>query len=510
MLRPTTPPSQAARVAAPAPARGLATLAAAGALALLGACAELPAPQVSLEEHQARVAADQAAVRQDVPPLGTRLSLDEAIARALKFNLERRARQLEQAIALQQYQLGRYDLLPRLVASAGYANRDSDRLARSVNASTGQALGVDPSISQSREHTLTQLDLTWNLLDFGLAQYSSAQAGDRVLAAAERRRKATHLLVQDVRVAYWRAASAQRLAGEVRATLALADEALADARSAEQERLRSPLDSLRYQRQLTENMRLLETIEQELVTARFELAGLINAPVMLQAELSSEPVPDNLQLLAATPEAMEEQALLNNPDLRELNHQRRIAAVEVHKVLARAYPNLSFSLGSRYDTDAYLVHRNWNEAGAQVSYNLLNLLSVPAQRQAAEAGVALADQRRLAAHVAVLTQVNVARVQLTSARQQFERADALWQLDSKIMEQLMRREQAQAGSKLERVAAQTTTIISLLRRYQALAQAHAATSKLQATLGVDPLPDSSDELGLDQIAAQVRTRLLGR
>ena len=73
----------------------------------------------------------------------------------------------------------------------------------------------------------------------------------------------------------------------------------------------------------------------------------------------------------------------------------------------------------------------------------------------------------------------------------------------------MRREQAQAGSKLERVAAQTTTIVSLLRRYQALAQAHAATSRLQATLGIDPLPDSSDDLSLEQIREQVRNRLLG-
>jgi outer membrane protein TolC len=490
-----------------APAR--CALAALAVATLLGACAQLPPQGPSEAEEQARVAADQLAARQDVPPLGARLSLDEAIARALKYNLDRRARQLEQAMALEQYDLGSYDLLPRLVASAGYANRDSDRLARSVNAVTGQAQGVDPSISQSREHTLTQLDLTWNLLDFGLAKYSAAQAGDRVLAAAERRRKATHLLVQDVRVAYWRAASAQRLAGEVRATLALADEAMVDARSAEQEKLRSPLDSLRYQRQLTENMRLLESIEQELITARFELAGLINAPVLLPTELSSDPALDTGSLLDAQAAAMEDQALLNNPDLRELGLQRRIAAVEVHKVLARAFPNLSLSLGARYDTDSYLVHRHWNEAGAQVSMNLLNLLSLPVQRRAAEAGVALADQRRLAAHVAVLTQVHVAREQLVGARLQFQRADALWQLDSKIMDQLMRREQAQAGSKLERVAAQTTTIISLLRRYQALATAHAATSKLQATLGIDPLPGSSDELSLEQIGEQVRTRLLG-
>jgi hypothetical protein len=102
----------------------------------------------------------------------------------------------------------------------------------------------------------------------------------------------------------------------------------------------------------------------------------------------------------------------------------------------------------------------------------------------------------------------VAREQLAGARLQFQRADALWQLDTRIMEQTLRREQAQAGSKLERVAAQTTSIVSLLRRYQALAQMHAATSRLQATLGVDPLPDSSDDLSLDEIRAQVRTRLL--
>jgi outer membrane protein TolC len=353
-----------------------------------------------------------------------------------------------------------------------------------------------------------QLDLTWNLLDFGLAKYSSAQAGDRVMAAAERRRNATHLLVQDVRVAYWRAASAQRLRGEVRDALQLADEAMDDARRAEAEKLRAPLDSLRYQRQLTENMRLLESIEQELVTARYELAGLINIPVMSEVELDADATLVGKDLLATPAEAMEEQALAQNADLREQAYQRRIAATEVRKVMARAWPNLSFSLGARYDTDSYLVHKSWNEAGLQASYNLFNLLSAPAQQRAAEAGVALADQRRLVAHVAVITQVHVAREQLAGARLQFQRADALWELDSKIMDQTLKREQAQAGSKLERVAAQTTSIVSLLRRYQALAQLHAATSRLQATLGIDPLPDSIDDLSLDQIREQVRTRLL--
>lgn len=485
------------------------TLLALAAAAIAAGCSQLPLKDISKEEHQQRVHSDRTRVQQDVPPLGTELSLDEAIARALKFNLDRRARQMEEALALQQWDAAGYDALPKLVAAAGYNARDRDRVSRSTDSVTGAPSLANPSISQSREHTLVSLDMSWSLLDFGLAYYNQQQAGDRVLAAAERRRKATHLLVQDVRVAYWRAASAQRLRGEVQQAIALANEALVDARKAEDEKLRSPLDSLRYQRQLTENMRLLESIESELATARFELAALMNAPVIQQLSYSSDPSLGSLDLLSTSAEAMEEQALAQNADLREHAYQRRIAATEARKVLVRQFPSLSINFGARYDTDRYLVEKNWAEAGVQTSFNFFNLLALPAQQRAAEAGIALADQRRLAAHVAVVTQVHVAREQLASSRKQLERANALWVLDEKIMQQMLRREQAQAGSKLERVAAQTTMIISLLRRYQALAQVHAATSRLQATLGVDPLPDSTDNQTLEQLRSHVSSRLLG-
>lgn len=468
------------------------------------------AEQLKPDELKSLSTSDASAVRKDVTPLGDTLSLDEAIARALKFNLDRRARQLEESFALRQYEEVGFDKLPKLVAAAGYNMRDQDRTTRSIDSVTGAPSLANPAISQSRENVLSSLSLSWSLLDYGLAKHNAQQAGDRILAAAERRRKATHLLVQDVRVAYWRAASAQRLRDEVRAAIKLADEALEDSRKAESEKLRSPLDTMRYQRQLTENMRLLESIEQEMATARFDLASLINAPLGQDVKLISTESPMDADPLATPVEQMEEQALAQNADLREHLYQRRIAATEARKVLARAFPNLSFSIGGYHDTDNFLVHPSWAQAGIQFSFNLLNLLALPAQQRTAQAAVDLADQRRLAAHVAVVAQVHVAREQLAGSRKQFERADSLWVLDNKILEQLQSREQAQAASKLDRVAAQTTAIISQLRRYQALAQWHAAVSRLQATLGVDPLPDSADELALDDLRGQVRQRLLGR
>lgn len=478
------------------------------ATATLSACAPMLPERIDADSIRKQAQADRQAVRQDVPPVGVQLTLDEAIARSLKYNLDRRTRQMEESFALRQFDEAGFDRLPKLIAAAGYTTRSEDRTTRSIDAVTGQPSLANPSISQSRDHLLSSLTLSWSLLDYGLARYNQQQAGDRLLAASERRRKATHLLVQDVRVAYWRAASAQRLRSEVRASLQLAEEAMVDSRKAEQEKLRSPLDSLRYQRQLTENMRLLESIEQELVTARFDLAALINAPVVQELTLAADEMPGASDPLLMPVEAMEEQALAQNADLREHMYQRRIAAIEARKVLVRAYPNLTFSLGGSHDTDSYLIHSSWAEAGSQLGINLFNLLSLPAQKRTAEAAVSLADQRRLASHVAVVAQVHVAREQLAGARRQFERADALWKLDDSILQQTQRREQAQAGTKLDRVAAQTTAIISLLRRYQALAQWHAAVSRLQATLGVDPLPDSADDLSLEALREQVRQRLL--
>lgn len=475
--------------------------------ALLSACSTAPT-RFDDGDLQDLIKADRTAVRADVAPIGATLSLDEAIARALKYNLDRRARQLEEALALRQYQEVGHDRLPKLVAAAGYTSRDKDRVANSTDSVTGQPSLANPSISQDRSHTVSSLTLSWSLLDYGLASYNTRQAGDRLLAAGERRRKATHLLVQDVRVAYWRAASAQKLRGEVRAALSLADEAMADSVKAEQEKLRSPLDTLRYQRQLTENMRLLEFIEQELATARFELAALINAPVGQALVLAGDETPAKRDPLAVPAEAMEDQALAQNADLREHAYLRRVAATEARKVVARAYPNLTLSFGKLHDTDSYLLNPSWSEAGVTFSVNLFNLLALPAQKRTAEGAIELADQRRLAAHVAVVTQVHVAREQLAGARRQFERADSLWLLDDRILQQTLKREEARAGSKLDRVAAQTTAIVSRLRRYQALAQWHGAMSRLQATLGVDPLPESTDELSLEQIRVQVRQRLL--
>jgi outer membrane protein TolC len=473
------------------------------ACALVTGCANVkPIPLTSeamLEQHQI----DAKAIQQDVEPITGPLNLDMAMARALKYNLDRRTKMMEEALALGQLDIAKFDMLPKIMAQAGYAWRDRMRYTYS-SPYPSEDPGTSASTTSDRIHNTSDLGLTWSLLDVGLAHYGAKQQANRFMIASEKRRKAMHLLMQDVRTAYWRAASAQLLKEDVRKTIALAEEALVDSRKAGAERVRNPLEPLRFQRQLLENLRLLESIEQELSSAQVDLALLINAPVNQPIKIAATELQNISEESVKVPvEKLEEVALQNNADLREQHYNARIARDETRRTLLRMYPNITFSYGVKYDTDRYMLSNNWNEAGVQMSYNLMNIFTAETQMKWARAGVALADQRRMATQAAVISQVHLSRLQIINARSQFDRANAIYSTDKEITEVMRNRQLVQAQSKLDVVTTETAAILSMLRRYQALAQVQVAENRLLATLGLEPQIGSTGELSLLDLTAQI-------
>lgn len=447
------------------------------------------------------------AIAGEVPPIQGVLTIDEAIARALRFNLDQRVSRAEHALATRQFDMTKPEMLPNVMASAGYTTRDEDLTRRSVDSVTGGPSNANPFISQERTHLVTKLGVTWNLLDFGTGYYNAKQQANRILIAQERRRKAVHLLIQDVQTAFWRAYSAQVLRSQILETIKLGESALEDARTAEEERLRSPLDSLRFQRQILENLRTLESLDQELSTAKLELARLINIEPEVQFELA-EPSTKFTDELFETPSAvLEEAAIRQNADLREQYYNVSNARLEGRKALVRLFPRLSFDYGFNYDDDRFLINNSWNEAGVQLAYGLLNIWTIPLQRKLSQAGVTLAEQRRMSTLMSIISQVHVSRLQYTNARRLFDRADALTQVEERIVVQMANREQVAVQGKLETVSSKTSLIISLLRRYQALAAVYAAESRLQATLGLDPGLENADNLPLEDLESTVRSYL---
>ena len=487
----------------------ISTIVLAGLLA--AGCSTTDSVALKQQDIDAANQKDAQAMRKDVEPIAGPLTLNEALARALKYNLDRRSKMMEEALALGQLDVGKFDMLPKLMAQAGYGYRDKPRFAGSTRYDDWVASGIPSSFTPSQTSTTTEpthytaeLGMTWSLLDFGMGYYGTKQNEARFQIASEKRRKAMNLLMQDVRNAYWRAASAQLLKEDVKKTIALAEEALADSQKVASERVKNPLEPLRYQRQLLENLRLLENINQELSSAQVELASLVNAPLNQPIQIADTGmVNKGKDIEAVGLDRLEAVALVGNADLREQHYNARIAQQETRRVMTRLFPNLVFNYGVKYDTDNYLLNRNWNEAGLQLSFNLMNLFTGSSQIKLAEAGVALADQRRMAMQMTVLTQLHLARLGVINSHSQFDRADAIFSTDKKISEVMTARQSVQAQSKLDLVSTKAAEILSLLRRYQALAQVQVAENRLIATLGMDPEIGSVSEVSLQDLTAQV-------
>ena len=478
-------------------------------LLMLSGCSTLKYDEAALKESDVRpiVAADKAALVRDVEPLNGPLTLEGSVARAIKYNAEQRYRAMEEAVAAGTFEVGQFDMLPKLIASAGYRGRNNELITNSKDSVTGAQSLANPYISSSREAVTSEIGIYSSLLDFGQSYYAARQNADRVMIASERRRKALHNLMQDVRSAYWRVVAAQKLMPLVRTTITDSEAALQDAQSAEEVKVRSPLEPLRYQRQLLENLRLMELVEQELSTARVELAALTNLPLGADFVVVEPATDNNGSWLNQPVEQLEEYALVRNPDLREGIYNARIAQEETRRTLLKLFPGISFNYGYKTSNDQYLINRNWTDAGVQISYNLLGLLSAPAQMRLANAGVALADQRRMATQMVVLTQLHIARLQYANATHQLARADAIASVDERLAQQVANQAEAAQVTPLDRVSQQSASVLSQLRRYQALSSSQAAASRLQATLGLEPSIEGASSMPLAQLTSAVGSAL---
>ena len=454
------------------------------AILLLAGCTVEPKP-ITDKERGAQAQADFKAMFADQEPLTRPLTLQEAYARALKYNLERRVKLMEVAVAYDGLSVSSLDMLPKLTADAGYLTRSST-LAQSSTAYATGAQSLVPSFSSDNNRAVADLTMSWNVLDFGVSYFTARQNADRVLIAQEHRRKVAENLVQQVRAAYRRAASAQQLRGKIDHTIAAAEAALDQSRKVEAQALRPPLEALRYQRTLLDLLRQLEYIRDQLMTADTQLASLINLPpdqklvlaVPGQADMSYQPLTEPIA-------RMEQVAMLRNPDLREQSYQERISVNDVHKSILRLLPGLSFDYGPQLDTNSFLVHNYWGEGAARVSWNLFYVLYLPRTMRQVDDAVKLTEAQRQAVAMAVLTQLHLAYQQYVDAGREYARVRDLADVDDRIYVQVSNAAAAAAQSDLEKIAAEVASVYSDLRRYESYADLQAALGRLFDTMGLD-------------------------
>lgn len=476
------------------------------ALLLTGGCAVTP-QTITPDEVQQMMTDDLRAMYLDQEPVTEPISLYEAIARAVKYNLDHRLKMMEDALARGQLELVKYDQLPELTASAGYNRRSNFSGASSQSLLTGDE-SLEPSTSAQKNITTVNGTIVWNLLDFGVSYALAQQQADQVLITEERRRKVVQNIVQDVRYAYWRAVSAQQLLGEMDTLLQRTYSALESSRQLESLRIQSPIQSLSYQKALLEIIREMWILRKNLASAKTELAALMNLKPGTQYKVI-EPSEEQLQPNAplSSLDQLEVLALENRPEIMEEHYQARISALEVKKAILEMLPGLEVSFGRNHDNNDFLFNSSWSEAGASITWNVFNIFSGPANKRVAETQVELDHARRLALNMAVLTQVHLAYQRYQIALHDFKVSADLVAVEERIQVHMEAERKAAVENELEVIRSMASGLVSRMQYDLGYAELQNSIGRIQNSIGVDPLPGVDIQQGIKSLAAIVEQQI---
>lgn len=435
---------------------------------------------------------------------GDALTLERAMAIAMRNNIEFRLRALEGAIATGNRQLATMSMLPTLTAQAGYRLRNNLSASSSQNIYTG-AVSLASSTSTERELQTTTLSASWNFLDFGLQYFRAREYGEQALIAQEERRRMMQDIAREVVYYWWMARGHDAIRPDLEATRVALEEALRQSEEIAEKRLRDPVEVLEYRKALFLIMKRLDRLVLDMSQARNELARLLNLPAGMPLQLAGDEVPlSNLRLPAGSLEAWQMAALVHRPELRQAQYRTRIAGHQARAFWLEVLPAPQLGYGLYSDSNRFLVHNDWQEFSAQLSLNLLRLAAAPSARKLRRLNQEMAQEREKLQATAVLSQVAVAVNAVRHADHSFCVSRNLANVDNSRIELLRSR---QATATLDRLSFIRARVDNLLLRAEQVtdeADYHRARSLLLGSVGVGIVPDAFRSGEVDAVAQDLR------
>ncbi|MGL4637890.1 MAG: TolC family protein [Beijerinckiaceae bacterium] len=462
-------------------------------LAAVSACAIKPEPLTATEniafasDKLNRVVQGQESIRGPV-------SLHEAMARALKYNLDTRVEMAQTALKIKEIDLSEYKLLPSIVANSGFAGRDATNATVSENLVTRRT-GTEPSSSSERNLLSADLTMSWNVLDFGLSYVRAQQLGDEALIAAESRRKVANRVIEDVRTAYWRAVTYQRLIARLRSLEGRTVRARTAARTLYNEGQTQPMLALSYERELVEVRREIQKVEGDLIVAKAQVAALMNVPPGVPFTLVDARSGLGLSLNKPADQLVMT-ALQNRPEMHEVAYRMRINQKEATAALLELLPGAQLYLGGNFDGNKFLLNNNWLAYGAKASWNLMKIVHYPAKKNLIDAQDNVLDQRALALTMAIMTQVHVSRARYAHAQRELRTTADYLNIQNDILAQIRAQASTDKTSEQALIREEMNALLAEVRFDLAHAQMQNAFANVYSALGLDPV-DQTINLNAD-------------
>ena len=177
----------------------------------------------------------------------------------------------------------------------------------------------------------------------------------------------------------------------------------------------------------------------------------------------------------------------------------------------RLLPTAGITPGFSHNSNSFASINDSVTLTSQLSFNLINLFRVPETQKRIDINNELAEQRRLAIGMSLLTQARIAHVNYLTAIRDYSDTLRLYQIEERIEDSVIA--SAEGGetavaTPIDVLRARLNRVTASLTRAERYGQIHRTAYEVQRTAGIDVLPEAITDHHIDTIAAEVERQIL--
>lgn len=443
-------------------------------------------PPVTVDHVDAFAARLGDSIDRGQEPLIGVLSVEEAVARAIRNNYSVRAKELEAALADAKVRVQAGAMLPSIVAESDYYRRD--RLLASHS-------NLSPTYSSSSDlqSVSRNIAISWNLLDFGLSYVRSRQGLDKAYQQHEETRRVAARIAEETRGVFWRAVALQKL----EPSLARIDQEVADALSLARVQARDPLIdpmlAINFQRDLLNAQRELNQVHSSIAGATEQLKQSTGLGAMERLRLAGERRLDEIARPSGAADGDVAIALRQRPEIRQHMYDLRITEEEVNATIVQLLPGITLNTTFATDSNAFLLHHNWLSWGAKMAANLVNLARLPNDLALIDAQAETHRANALATAATIAMQVHVARARLDIQLRAYRDAERFEEAQRQLFAQARAAVRSGKAGQQQLTRERLALLLSEVRAIVAFADLHAAYGAYVSSKGETPSAPRTQE-----------------
>ncbi len=414
------------------------------------------------------------------------LNINQVRARTLKHNSEYALAQTKLVETVRKAGARGKALLPQVYASTNgtWRSNDSASVGIKVNDKSG-TMPQDFYTAQDRALAISNFTTGWDLLEIGLSGFKASRRAINAYTQGEQNQYLCNKLMVDVENAYWRAVAFEQAEKKSDWLKSRVTYALTLSQQRAEQNSETKLSELMFQRELIDINRWYQSLYRSLLSAKPELARLMNLPAGTEFDLQSTRLPANLGELGKRDAlSLITEAYKNRPEIRQALYRADLTAIKNEEDLWRHLPAMRLFLGGSGNTNSFVLNQSFASAGVSLSWDLLRMGKIGETKRAGK--IARAEDARQTEILAgaVMAQVMIAREQMHKLDYDLTLAWKALSVQDEITDTL--NADVAAGKKPETylVKEELMRELSFIREQMSRAELHTAKARLSQSIGV--------------------------